>query len=158
MKNNQHTYRLTVQWTGNNGKGTGGYQSYERSHTISIDDKKEMLCSSDPAFRGDKSRHNPEELFLASIASCHMLWYLHLCSDAGIIIVDYTDKATGTMQETKNGGHFTEVMLSPNVVVSESAMIERAIQLHEEANKVCFIANSCNFPIRHNPTCRTNNA
>ncbi len=155
----QHSYSLTVRWTGNNGQGTNDYRSYERSHTVLVDGKPDILCSSDPAFRGDKNRHNPEELFLTSIASCHMLWYLHFCAEAGVVVVDYWDNAKGTMQESETGsGRFTEVTLHPVVTVSDKAMIETASQLHKKANEFCFIANSCNFPIRHHPTIVITNA
>lgn len=154
-----HKYNLTVQWTGNTGQGTSDYRSYERSHTVFVDNKAEILCSSDPAFLGDKTKHNPEDLFVASIATCHMLWYLHLCADNGIVVLEYTDNATGTMSETKaGGGHFTEVILYPTVIISDAAVIDKAIQLHAKANQLCFIANSCNFPIHHNPTCKIKNA
>jgi len=84
----EHHYKTTIRWTGNKGQGTADYRSYERSHTAFIDGKQDILCSSDPAFRGDKTKHNPEELFLVSIASCHMLWYLHLCAEAGVVVID----------------------------------------------------------------------
>jgi len=157
--NGQHTYSLTVKWTGNKGQGTIDYRSYDRSHTVSINNKADILCSSDPAFRGDKTKHNPEELFVASIATCHMLWYLHLCADAGIVVIDYLDNAEGIMQETKDGGgHFSEVNLNPMVIIRDNSKIEQANELHHKANKLCFIANSCNFPINHNPTCKSENA
>jgi len=107
-----HTYNLTVQWTGNNEQGTSDYHSYQRSHVVLIDNKADILCSSEPAFRGDKTKHNPEELFVASIATCHMLWFLHLCADTGTIVLEYIDNTTGIMQETEDGGgNFTEVIL-----------------------------------------------
>lgn len=153
--NKEHQYTLTVKWTGNTGKGTSDYRAYERSHKIITKNKPDITASSDPAFRGDKSKHNPEELFLASLSSCHMLWYLHLCADAGIVVVDYEDNAEGTMLEGEDGGgQFIEVILHPKVTVSDSAMIEEANELHHEANKMCFIANSCNFPVLHEPTCK----
>lgn len=103
--------------------------------------------------------YNPEELFVASLSSCHMLWYLHLCSEAGVVVVDYHDQATGTMHETENGaGHFTQVMLQPEVTVKNEAMITQANELHEKANKLCFIANSCNFPVFHKATCKAENS
>lgn len=157
--NGQHKYNLTVRWTGNKGQGTIDYRSYERSHTVSIDNKANILCSSDPAFRGDKTKHNPEELFVTSIATCHMLWYLHLCADFGIVVLEYTDNAEGIMKETEDGsGHFTEVTLNPTVIVADNSMINKANELHDKAHKFCFIANSCNFPIYHKPTCKTENA
>lgn len=151
----QHQYALIIEWTGNTGEGTSSYRSYERSHRISIENKPDILASSDPSFRGDRMRYNPEELLVAALASCHMLSYLHLCAVAGIVVVAYADKATGTMAETPDGGgHFTEVTLNPTVVITEPSMVDKANALHHQANKLCFIANSCNFPVRHSPTCQ----
>lgn len=152
----EHHYSLTIKWTGNTGSGTSDYRSYERSHTIFTENKVNIEGSSDPTFRGDKTKHNPEELFLSSIASCHMLWYLHLCAAAGIVVLDYCDEAKGIMRETENGGgQFCSVTLHPKVVVSKIDMIEKANALHAEANKLCFIANSCNFPIHHEAQCKS---
>lgn len=151
MKN--HIYEIKVEWTGNEGKGTLDYKSYNRNHKIIANGKHNAIQgSSDPSFLGDKTKYNPEDLFLSSIASCHMLWYLHLCSMHKIIVTEYVDSATGIMEETKNGsGQFTQVTLHPNVKITDSTKIEKANQLHEEANNMCFIANSCNFKIKHNP-------
>lgn len=147
----EHNYKLTVKWTGNKGTGTSNYRAFERSHSIIIDGKNEILASSDPAFLGDKTKHSPEDLLVASLSSCHMLWYLHLCAEAKVIVVDYVDNATGIMMETSNGGgHFTEVTLNPIVTVTDISMIEKANKLHKKANELCFIANSVNFPVRHN--------
>ena len=149
----QHTYNLTVKWTGNKGTGTSGYRAFERSHSIIIDNKIEISGSSDPTFLGDKTKHNPEELLVASLSSCHMLWYVHVCAEAKVIVVDYVDNATGVMTETLNGsGHFTEVTLNPVVSVTDISMIEKATELHKKANELCFIANSVNFPVQHNAT------
>src|SRR5450755_149078 len=154
----EHIYHTKLQWTGNTGKGTESYRGYERSHIISVVGKQPIPGSSDPSFRGDKTKYNPEELFVASLSSCHMLWYLHLCSEAGVIVIDYADNATGIMQETEDGGgHFTEVTLHPTVVVRDKSMIEKANELHDKANKLCFIANSCNFPIYHKSNCKAEN-
>ena len=93
---------------------------------------------------------------VASLSACHMLWYLHLCAEAGVIVTDYYDNATGTMLETaKGGGHFTEVTLFPAVTVANQSMIDKANELHKQANELCFIANSCKFPIYHKPTCHS---
>lgn len=154
MTNKQHHYTTTINWTGNKGTGTSCYDEYERSHTLSIANKPDLLCSSDIPFRGDGSKHNPEDMLLASLSSCHMLWYLHLCADAGIIVTDYTDEASATMvQVAGGGGHFTEVVLHPVVTITDSSMIEKANELHDIAHQKCFIANSCNFPVRHEPQC-----
>ncbi len=153
--NKQHNYSLSLQWTGNTGTGTSTYTTYERSHTICIDNKVEILGSSDPAFRGDKTKHNPEEFLLASISSCHMLWYLHLCAAAGIIVTDYTDHATSVMIESADGGgKFTEATLKPTVTITDILLTEKANELHKKANELCFVANSLNFPVYHNPTCK----
>lgn len=151
----QHNYSLTVKWTGNKGSGTASYTGYARSHSVSIENKPELLCSSDADFRGDKTKHTPEDLLVASIAGCHMLWYLHLCSQAGVVVIDYIDNAKGTMIVTDDGGgRFTEVTLYPEVIVTDTLMEEKANELHIRANQLCFIANSCNFPIYHKPTCK----
>ena len=150
----QHNYRTTLKWTGNKGEGTLNYRAFERSYMISIENKPDILGSSDPAFRGDKTKYNPEEFMVASLSSCHMLWYLHLCSEAGIIVTDYSDNATGLMVETPNGGgRFTQVTLYPVVTVKEASMIKKANELHKKANELCFIANSVNFKVEHVPTC-----
>src|SRR5688572_1425584 len=147
-----HQYKATIQWTGNLGQGTQHYKLYDRSHTIHIDNKNDISGSSDPAFRGDPTRHNPEELFISSLSACHMLWYLHLCAANGIVVVDYTDTVSGTMNEAEDGsGFFSEVTLSPIVTVTEPSMLEKAMSLHHQANKMCFIANSVKCPVYHKP-------
>jgi organic hydroperoxide reductase OsmC/OhrA len=149
-----HHYTTAITWTGNNGSGTSGYTEYERSHTVRIAGKPDIAASSDAPFHGDITKHNPEDFLLASLSSCHMLWYLHLCADAGIIVVDYTDEATGTMvQLPKNGGHFTEVTLHPVVTITDASRMEQALALHDAAHAHCFIANSVNFPVHHSPKC-----
>src|SRR6185437_1735743 len=99
----EHHYSTSIKWTGDQGTGTSGYKDYERNHAITAGDKEVIQASSDPAFRGDGSKYNPEELLVASLSSCHMLWYLHLCADAGVVVVDYTDDAKGTMEEVDTG-------------------------------------------------------
>jgi len=154
--NKEHQYSLTVTWTGNKGEGTTGYANYERSHTISAANKVDISASSDTPFRGDNTKHNPEDLLLASLSSCHMLWFLHLCADAGVIVTAYTDNPQGTMIQTPaGGGYFTEVTLHPHVTVSDQSMVETANSLHKKANEQCFIANSMNFEVRHEPMCHS---
>jgi organic hydroperoxide reductase OsmC/OhrA len=144
----QHSYAVTVNWTGNTGRGTIGYRDYERSHDISVSGKSIILGSSDPAFRGDRTRWNPEELLVASLSACHKLWYLHLCSEAGVVVEAYVDEAVGIMEEsTDGGGHFVEVILKPKVSVAPGSDKEKAHSLHEAAHSMCFIARSVNFPV-----------
>lgn len=143
-----HHYQVQINWTGNQGTGTSGYTAYSRDHELHIPGKESIACSSDIAFRGDPAKHNPEELFLYALSSCHMLWYLHFCADAGIIVTDYTDKPTGTMVEEPGNGRFTEVVLHPQIKITDASKIDLARELHQQAHANCFIANSCNFPVR----------
>jgi organic hydroperoxide reductase OsmC/OhrA len=148
--NREHQYNLHLTWTGNKGEGTRTYTAYERSYDITIHNKPVIRGSSDPSFRGDNTRHNPEEMFVASLSACHMLWYLHLCAEAGIIVINYEDDARGFMKEDNmKGGYFSEVMLAPRVTITDGSKKEKAYELHDRANKLCFIANSCNFPVKH---------
>ena len=146
----EHHYSSKLSWTGNKGEGTAHYRAYDRDHILSVTGKPEIPASSDPSFRGSPQRYNPEELLIASLSSCHMLWYLHLCAVNGVVVTAYTDEAEGVMMETADGGgYFKEVILHPVVTVTNAAMIEKAIALHHDANKMCFIASSCKFPVRH---------
>ncbi|GGP06257.1 peroxiredoxin [Nonomuraea glycinis] len=146
-----HTYATTTTWTGNQGTGTSGYRAYTRDHTLAADGREVIVASSDPAFRGDAARWNPELLLVGALSECHMLAYLRLCADAGIVVTAYVDHAGGTMAETAGGGHFTEAVLRPQVTVESPDMVEAAIRLHADAHKSCFIAASVKFPVRHEP-------
>ena len=144
----QHNYSLNIKWTGNKGEGTTRYDAYDRSYIISGENKVDILGSADAPFRGDITKYNPEDLLLASLSSCHMLWYFHLCADAGIIVTEYIDNPTGILVQNETGsGSFSEVTLNPTVIVSDNSMIEKA-------NQFCFIANSVNFKVKHNPSCK----
>jgi organic hydroperoxide reductase OsmC/OhrA len=147
----EHHYQARIQWTGNRGTGTSGYRDFDRAHDVTADGKPTMIPgSSDPAFRGDPERWNPEELLVVSLSQCHMLWYLHLCATNDVVVVDYVDEPTGTMaQDADGGGHFTEVVLRPKVTVSSGSDPGKAHALHPRANELCFIARSVNFPVRH---------
>ncbi len=151
--NKEHHYTATTRWTGNEGTGTKDYRGYQRSHTISMPHKTDLLCSSDPAFRGDKTKHNPEDLMVAALSGCHMLWYLHVCAVNGVVVINYEDQAAGVMRENPDGsGEFTKVVLRPHVTVANASMIAKANALHEEAHRMCFIARSVNFSVTHEPT------
>ena len=154
MTPKEHRYTTVVEWTGNTGSGTSGYRAYSRQHEISAPGQPKPLIpgSSDPGFRGDAARWNPEELLVASLSACHKLWYLHLCADAGLVITSYVDRAEGVMiEEADGGGHFGRVTLRPVVTFAAGADLDRARQLHHEAHRKCFIANSVNFPVEHEP-------
>ena len=146
-----HQYTAHLVWTGNTGRGTVTYQGYSRDYALRFAGKAAaLLGSADPVFRGDSARYNPEELLLGSLAACHMLWYLHLCAAAGVVVLAYEDAPQGTLQlDTDGGGRFTEVVLRPTVRIADAAYTAQAEALHATANARCFIANSCNFPVRH---------
>lgn len=148
----KHLFEVETIWTGNRGAGTLDYRAYSRNFTLKMEGKADIQGCSESIFNGDRTLHNPEDLLLASVSSCHMLWYLHLCSKKGIIVLEYTDSAKGTMKEEADGsGRFTEIILSPKVVINSESNLELALQLHEETGKMCFIANSLNVPILYQP-------
>lgn len=148
----EHHYSLTVQWTGNLGDGTSSYRGYSRDHDIRIPGLPVLPGSADPTFHGDRDRYNPEQLLLAALAQCHMLSFLHVAVKHGVVVTDYRDDATGVMRLNRDGsGQFESVMLNPRVTMKEPAHVELAEQLHREANAVCFISRSVNFPVRHSP-------
>lgn len=149
----QYTSRL--RWTGNRGSGTASYDAYGRDHEVSAPGKPPIPGSSDPRFRGDPARWNPEELLVSAVAECHMLWYLHLAADAGVVVTDYADTPIGTLEGTPDGvGKFREVVLHPAVTVAEASMVEPALGLHEHVGALCAIGRSVAFPIHHQPTAR----
>lgn len=151
----EHGDTVQIQWTGNLGQGTSSYRAYDRSYEVTTEGKPAISGSSEPAFCGDPERYNPEELLVASLSACHMLWYLHLCSNAKIVVTRYVDYASGIMAERLNGGgNFTEVVLKPNVTIQRESNISHAEQLHEKAHELCFIANSVNFPVRYESSIR----
>jgi organic hydroperoxide reductase OsmC/OhrA len=148
-----HHYNIAVRWTGDRGTGTSGYRDYDRTHVVEADGPPPLAGSSDPVFRGDVDRWNPEQLLVVALSQCHMLSYLHLCATSGVVVTAYSDDAGGTMQEQPDGaGQFTEVVLRPQVQISDHGMAGTAQTLHAEAHAKCFIARSVNFVVRHEPT------
>ncbi|MCB9309222.1 MAG: OsmC family protein [Lewinellaceae bacterium] len=147
-----HKYYLDLNWVGNTGTGTSTYNAYQRDFILSFQNKPDILGSSDSIFLGDQKKHNPEDLFLASIATCHMLWYLHLCADHKIVVLQYSDHPEGVLTLKKDGsGRFTEVTLHPKVVISDDSDVDKATSLHHLASQYCFIANSLNFEVQYLP-------
>jgi organic hydroperoxide reductase OsmC/OhrA len=150
----KHQYGITTRWTGNLGTGTSGYRDYSRSHELSAPGKSVPIPgSSDPMFRGDRARYNPEELLVSALSACHMLWVLHLCADAGIVITEYVDEASGEMVEHPDGsGEFTRVVLRPRMKITDAARAEDVRAIHHRAHAVCCLARSVNFPVEHEVT------
>lgn len=151
MTDRQHQYPVQVVWTGNHGSGTKTYQGYGREHEVRVTGKPVIAGSSDAAFRGDAGKHNPEDLLVAALSSCHMLWYLHLAAVAGVVVTEYVDDAVGVLQERGNDGRFTEAVLRPRVTITADSDADVAKRVHEDAHHACFIANSVNFPVRCEP-------
>jgi len=151
MPERTHRYTAHVEWTGNTGRGTAEYTAYSRNFLIRDAGKPEIPGSSVPLWHGDGTRYNPDELLVAALASCHMLWYLHLCADSGIVVTEYSDDAEGTLELAPDGGgRFTSVTLRPRVRIAAGDP-ERATELHQRAREKCFVANSVNFPVHHEP-------
>ncbi len=156
MSAREHRFLLRLDWEGNRGSGTSAYAAYGREHRLAAPGKPDIAGSSDPAFRGDAARWNPEELLVASVAACHQLWYLHLAAEAGIAVLAYHDAPEGTMvEDAKGSGRFTRVVLRPTVTIRAGDDAARAQALHERAHEMCFIANSVNFEVGCEPTVRT---
>ena len=148
----QHQFRVAAQWTGNLGTGTSSYRDYSRNHEISVAGKATRIEGSSAVARGDHSRYNPEELLVGALSACHMMWVLHLCADAGIVITEYIDEPVGDMTEHPDGsGEFTRVVLKPRMAITDPARIEEAKALHDRAHHVCCMARSVNFPVEHLP-------
>ncbi len=150
-----HNYKTHVKWTGNKGAGTASYEAYDRSFTLSMEGKEDILCSADIPFRGDGSKYNPEDMLLSSLSSCHMLWFLHLCADEGIVVLEYEDQASGVLTMMPESSKFSRVDLFPIVTIEDESKAELANSLHTMARNKCFIANSVNFPVEHHPICKS---
>jgi organic hydroperoxide reductase OsmC/OhrA len=148
-----HHYAVTNRWTGNLGTGTSNYRAYSRNHELSTPSKSAPIAgSSDPLFRGDRTRYNPEELLVGALSACHMLWALHYCADAGIVITEYVDEAAGEMVERGDGaGEFTKVVLRPHMKITDPARIADALAIHARVHEVCAIARSVNFSVTCEP-------
>lgn len=154
MSSDEHHYAVTITWTGNLGTGTSAYRAYARAHEISsaLEGKPTIPGTSDPAYRGDPSRWNPEELLVASLSACHKLWYLHVCAVNGIVVTAYEDHAEGWMPvDAKGQGAFRRVLLRPRVTIAPGGDADRARALHDDAHHMCNIANSVNFTVEHEP-------
>jgi len=149
-----HKYPVTNRWTGNLGTGTSAYSAYSRNHELSGAGKGAAIPgSSDPVFRGDRTRYNPEELLVGALSACHMLWVLHLCADAGIAVTAYRDDAVGEMVEHEDGsGEFTRAVLRPRMVITDASRTAEAEAIHERAHQVCALARSMNFRVDLEPS------
>lgn len=158
MTGKRHEYQVVVTWTGNLGEGTARYAAYSRDHDVSGEAKPTIPGTADPAFRGDLTRWNPEELFVASLSQCHMLEFLARAARAGVVVTRYVDEPSGTMLESGDGGSFVEVVLRPRVTVARSDLVEACAGLHEQAHRTCYLASSVAFPVRHEAVAEADSA
>ncbi|WP_347051592.1 OsmC family protein [Flavobacterium olei] len=150
----KHLFKTQLNWASRKNETESTKRSYSKTHKIKIEGKPVLDISAAKAFKGDPELYNPEDLLLSSLVSCHMMSYLYVCSQNGIEVLEYSDNAEGILEVNPDGsGRFTEVRLNPKVIITDSAKIELAVELHTKANQLCFIANSCNFPVLHNASC-----
>jgi len=149
----KHLFKAKASWLSD---ANGDIKKYSRNHTISIEGKPDLNVSAAKAFKGDAALYNPEDMLLSSLVSCHMMSYLYVCAQNGIEVLKYTDDALAILEVMEDGsGRFTAVNLNPKVVIAQANRVDEALALHKKANQLCFIANSCNFPILHNPVCES---
>ena len=147
-----HQFEAALRWTGNTGSGTTGYKAYDRTWDLQTPGKPVMHCTNDPELGGDPSKYNPEDMLIAALSSCHMLWYLHLCAITGVVVVEYVDRAAGALQINKDGsGQFISVTLRPQILISARSDMAKAKSAHNQAHKYCFIARSVSFPVKCEP-------
>jgi organic hydroperoxide reductase OsmC/OhrA len=150
MAGPRHHFRAAVEW-----EGATANHSFSRAHKICIEGKPDIHASSAVVFRGDAARHDPEGLLVASLASCHMLSYLFLCGRAKINVTRYVDEAEGMLAVEGAVGRFERVVLHPQVTLAPGSDAEKARALHHEAHRICFVANSVNFPVDYEPVIET---
>jgi organic hydroperoxide reductase OsmC/OhrA len=147
--NKEHHYATDLTWSGAKDGGTVNYRSYSRAYQVSAAGKPVLDLSADPHFRGDPGKYNPEDLLVAALSACHMLTYLALAARKGLVVTAYDDRASGTMLEVGEGGHFTEVTLHPVVTIAAGQDRDLAMHLHEQAGRDCYLAASMKFPVHH---------
>lgn len=145
-------YKSKLYWTGNKGTGTSAYKAYDRTWRLEIDGKPKIDCSNDPILGGDPSKYNPEDMLISALSSCHMLWYLHLCSQAGVVVLSYADEPVGYGElEATGKGKFTSAILRPKIEITPESDAKAALEIHEQIHEYCFIARSVNFPVTYEP-------
>ncbi|MFK7831775.1 MAG: OsmC family protein [Winogradskyella sp.] len=145
-------FKVKTSWSSKHKKADSDLFSNSKTHQVYIKDKAPFIVSAAKEFKGDQTKHNPEDLFLSALSSCHMMSYKYLCDKNGITLIDYTDDTSGKLKVKPDGsGAFVSIVLSPIVTILEKNKIDLAIRLHTEANRLCFIANSCSVPITHKP-------
>lgn len=144
----QHAYSSAIEWTGNRGTGTATYRGYDRTWQVVTPCKPIIACSNDPLLGGDPTLHNPEDMLISALASCHMLWFLHLASNAGVVVQSYVDAPEAIGETLPDGAsRFLSAVLRPTIGLAPGMDRMVADAVHAEIHKVCFIARSVNFPV-----------
>ncbi|MHC5202267.1 OsmC family protein [Myroides sp. LJL119] len=151
-KNNKYEFYANLSWPISHDTGSEKGKQI-KNHLIEISGKSDLQISAAKEFKGDPFLHNPEDLLLSSLMSCHMMSYLYACKQNNLVIDSYQDSGKATLELHLDGsGKIIQVDLYPRVVVQRSNEIDLAQELHKTASKLCFIGNSCNFPIYCHPT------
>lgn len=154
----RHDFQVDVVWTGNTGQGTNDDHSYRRTHEVRAAGKRTIAGSAAPAFGGDTDRYTPEELLVTALSQCHMLWFLHLAAESGVLVLGYHDQPHGLLTENPDGsGQIAELTLTPEVTVADRASVDAAEALHQRAHELCYIAKAVTFPIHHEVSTRVAN-
>ena len=150
----KHEFQVEINWKKPEQTPIVADKKKFKNHKITLDNKPDLNVSAAKSFKGDASLYNPEDLLLSSLASCHFMSYLYCCSQHGIEVLSYTDKAFAYLEVNADGsGRIIKVVLNPEFTITNPNQVELAILLHTKANKLCFIANSCNFPVEHIAKC-----
>jgi len=145
-----HDYTARIVWTGNRGQGTASYRGYDRTWNVETPGKPVINCSNDPLLGGDPTLHNPEDMLIAALSACHMLWFLHLASDAGIVVEGYEDNPLAVGESLPSGaGRFLSATLRPHITLAPGSDPEAADSIHSRIHEVCFIARSVSFPVSY---------
>lgn len=134
-------FKVQTQWQ-------KGQLENAKSHVAAIASKVDLQISAAHQFKGDATKHNPEDLLLSALSSCHMMSYFYVCQQHGIDLVDYHDNATGILELRSDlSGGFSRVELNPIVTIATGTDKSLAMDLHKKAHELCFIANSVNFEV-----------
>jgi organic hydroperoxide reductase OsmC/OhrA len=150
MAQQEHRFACRTVWRGEMREPVDP-KSWRRDHTIEMTGKPDLQGSAGAAFFGDASRHNPEDLLVAALSSCHMLSFLSASARGRLRIVAYEDRAEAVLSPQGGSFRFTEATLRPRITVAHEKDLPKAREMNELARKICFIANAVNFPVRDEP-------
>ncbi|HKC94876.1 MAG TPA: OsmC family protein [Nitrospira sp.] len=136
-------HKVTLEWK--RGSESFTYESYNRDHTLVFEGGSQVTASAAPAYRGNPSHVNPEEGLVAALSSCHMLTFLAVAAKKHFVVDHYSDQAVGFLEKNDKGKlAITRVILRPRIAFGGTTVPtpQEIAELHEQAHKGCFIANS----------------